>query len=213
MELAPVIHLVDDDESFRTAVSRLLRASGYQVRTYANAGAFLISTPDKAPGCILLDLNMPGASGLELQEALTRRPDSLPIIFLSGRGDIPSTVQAMKAGAVDFLTKPVKRETLLPAIEAALERDARCRKVRQRLRTWRTRYQSLTDREREIFHHVVAGRMNKEIAAEVGAAERTVKAHRARIMEKMRVESVAELVHLADQLRVGGTIPSPEATA
>jgi FixJ family two-component response regulator len=208
MDRTPTIHVVDDDASFQVAIARLLRATHYEVRTYANAGDFLLRLPEDAPGCILLDLRMPGPSGLALQEALASRLDTLPIIFLSGHADVPATVQAMKAGAVDFLTKPVKREVLLPAIERALARDAESRAARERLNAWRARYDLLTPREIEVLEGIVSGRMNKEIAAELGASERTIKAHRAQVMQKMNVTSVAELVRIADALR-GSAPPAP----
>jgi len=143
---------------------------------------------------------LPGPSGLDLQRALASRPNPLPIIFLSGYGDIPSSVQAIKAGAMDFLTKPVQRETLLKAIQNALARGIENRVLHDQLRNWRACYNTLTKREAEVFSRVVAGKMNKEIASELGAAERTIKAHRAQVMEKMHAGSIAELVHIADQL-------------
>jgi len=197
----PIIHLVDDDKSVRTAIARLLRAAGYDVETYDSAGAFLLACPARSPGCILLDVRMPGPSGLDLQEALAKQDGSLPIIFLTGHGDIPMSVRAIKAGAVDFLTKPVKRDALLAAVQTALARDAADRTLYEQLRGWRASHQALTAREREVFERVITGRLNKEIAAELGTAERTVKAHRAQVMGKMRVNSLAELVHVADQLR------------
>ena len=204
---APIIHVVDDDEPFKSAISRLLRAAGFEVRGYANAGDFMLTHFDDAPGCILMDIRMPGPSGLELQAALAMRPEPLPVIFLTGFGDIPASVRAIKAGAIDFLTKPVKREDLLKAIEAALARDAENRILRRQLRNWRESYESLTARELQVFERVVAGRMNKEIAGELGAAERTIKAHRAQMMEKMRATSIAQLVHIADQLRASSPKP------
>ena len=200
MQRGPVIHIVDDDEPFRVAISRLLRAAGFEVRGYANVGDFLLADTAQAPGCIVLDLRMPGPSGLDLQRALAARRDCLPIIFLTGYGDIPTTVRAIKAGAVDFLTKPVKREQLLEAIERALAHQAQVQVVQGQLRQWRECYERLTARELEVFERVVAGKMNKEIASELGTAERTIKAHRAQVMEKMQANSVAELVHMADQL-------------
>jgi FixJ family two-component response regulator len=200
MQRGPIIHVVDDDESFRTALVRLLRAANYEVLTYANAGDFLLRPPEAAPGCILLDVRMPGPSGLTLQEALAADPEPLPVIFLSGHGDVPTAVRAMKRGAVDFLTKPVERKALLEAIGRALARDAQARAVRERLRVWCNRYNRLTAREVAIFERVVSGKMNKEIADELGAAERTIKAHRANLMEKMEVGSVAELVQIAEAL-------------
>jgi FixJ family two-component response regulator len=213
MERAPVIHMVDDDAAFQTAISRLLRASGFEVRTYSNAGDFLLSRDDSTRGCILLDVRMPGPSGLDLQEALARQTDPLPIIFLTGHGDIRSSVRAIKAGAVDFLTKPVDREALLNAVKNALARDRENRAAQAELRSWRANYAALTLRERQVFEGVVAGKLNKEIAAELGTAERTVKAHRAQMMEKMRVASVAELVRVADQLRPSPARPSTPSTA
>jgi FixJ family two-component response regulator len=207
MDRTPIIHVVDDDASFQVAIARLLRATHYEVRTYANAGDFLLRAPADAPGCILLDLRMPGPTGLVLQDALASRPDTLPIIFLSGHADVPATVQAMKAGAVDFLTKPVKREALLDAIRRALARDAEARAARERLNVWRTRYNSLSPREIEVLQRIVSGKMNKEIAGELGASERTIKAHRAQVMQKLNVASVAELVRIADALR-GSTPPA-----
>ncbi len=202
-ELAPVVHVVDDDDAVRTAISRLLSAAGYGVRGYGSAGAMLLAPPPVEPGCIILDYRLPGPNGLQLQEALGKREDHLPVIFLTGHGDIPTTVQAMKAGAVDFLTKPIQRDALLGAVATAVERDAARRKSRVNRAEVRARYQSLTVRERDVFERIVAGRLNKQIAAELGTAERTIKAHRARVMEKMQAGSVAELVHLAEQLQLG----------
>ena len=198
----PIIHVVDDDPSFRRAVTRLLRAAKYEVRAYASAPEFLDSEPGGEPGCILLDLRMPGASGLDLQQSLARMEERLPIIFLTGHGDIPASVHAMKAGAVDFLTKPIRRETLLPAIQNALHVDAEGRAARAVLRALQDRYKNLTSREREVLVHVVSGKLNKQIAFDLGAAERTIKAHRANIMEKLGVQSVAELVRAAQELGI-----------
>ena len=198
----PIIHVVDDDPSFRTAVSRLLRAAKYEVRGYASASEFLNSDPCTEPGCILLDLQMPGVSGLDLQQSLARMEKRLPIIFLTGHGDIPASVRAMKAGAVDFLTKPVRREALLSAVQNAVAIDAKGRGERAVLRELQDRYEKLTPREREVLVHVVSGRLNKQIASDLVAAERTVKAHRASIMEKLGVHSVAELVRLAQELGI-----------
>jgi FixJ family two-component response regulator len=198
----PIIHVVDDDRSFRTAVMRLLRAAKYEVRSYGSAAEFLDSDSSAAPGCILLDLQMPKVSGLELQQSLERMEERLPIIFLTGHGDIPASVRAMKAGAVDFLTKPVRREALLTAIENALGVDARGRAARAVLRELQERYERLTPREHEVLAHVVSGKLNKQIAFDLGAAERTIKAHRASIMEKLQVQSVAELVRLAQELGI-----------
>ena len=208
-ERAPIVHVVDDDNSMRTAVMRLLQAAGYQARGYPSAGEFLLGRADgDAPGCVVLDVRMPGPSGLELQEALARFDVLIPIVFLTGHGDIAMSVHAMKAGAVDFLTKPVSREALLGAVRSAIARDAETRAAREGSRALRVRYESLTPREREVFTGVVAGRLNKQIAADLGTAERTIKAHRAQVMEKMQVGSVAELVHAADQLRAAAPEPA-----
>ena len=198
----PIIHLVDDDPSFRTAVTRLLRAAKYEVRGYASASEFLACDPWATPGCILLDLRMPGVSGLDLQQSLARMEERLPVIFVTGHGDIPASVRAMKAGAVDFLTKPVSREALLRAVQNALGVDAKGRAARAVLRELHDRYENLTPREREVLAHVVSGKLNKQIAFDLGAAERTIKAHRASIMEKLQVQSVAELVRLAQELGI-----------
>jgi len=198
----PIIHVVDDDPSFRAAVTRLLRAAKYEVRGYASATEFLDSDAGAGPGCILLDLRMPGASGLDLQESLARMDERLPIIFLTGHGDIPASVRAMKAGAVDFLTKPVRREALIRAVQNAFDVDAKGRAARAVSRELQNRYANLTPREREVLAHVVGGKLNKQIAFDLGTAERTIKAHRASIMEKLGVQSVAELVRLAQELGI-----------
>jgi FixJ family two-component response regulator len=209
---APVVHVVDDDDAVRTAVVRLLQAAGHEARGYASAGEFLLGRSDRnAPGCAVLDVRLPGPSGLDLQEALARLEAPIPIVFLTGHGDIPMSVRAMKAGAVDFLTKPVRAEALLAAVRNALARDAEARSTRERLQAFRTRYETLTPREREVFTGVVAGKLNKQIAAELGTAERTVKAHRAQVMEKMQVGSVAELVHVADALHAAAAPPEKPA--
>ena len=183
--MAPIVHVVDDDDSGRTAVVRLLCAAGYIARGYASAGEFLMTVSDEAPGCLVLDVRMPGPSGLELQDALARRHSTLPVIFLTGFGDIAMSVRAIKAGAVDFLTKPVEREALIRAVRSALERDARTRRNREQGRALRQKFDALTPRERDVFVRVVNGKLNKQIAADLGTAERTVKAHRAHVMEKL----------------------------
>jgi FixJ family two-component response regulator len=198
----PIIHVVDDDASLRTAITRLLRAAKYEVRGYASSSEFLGSNASAAPGCILLDLRMPGASGFDVQQSLAKTEDRLPIIFLSGHGDIPDSVRAMKSGAVDFLTKPVRRETLLRAVESALERNAAERKSRAHLHELRARYEALTAREREVLAHVISGKLNKQIGYDLGTTERTIKAHRGSIMDKLGVHSVAELTRMAQELGV-----------
>jgi RNA polymerase sigma factor (sigma-70 family) len=200
----PIVHVVDDDDSLRKAVTRLLRAAGYDVRAYASAGDFaLASRENNRRGCVLLDVRMPGPSGLDLQEALAREEEPLPVIFLTAHGDVPTSVRAMKAGAVDFLTKPIKRDVLLSAVRAALARDLRLHTSHEQRRDLRMRFTKLTPREQNVFELVVAGRLNKQIAAELGMAERTVKAHRAQVMAKMQATSLAELVHLADKMQYG----------
>jgi FixJ family two-component response regulator len=196
----PIIHVVDDDESLRTAVTCLLRAAGYQVRSYPSAQEFLLTPPANTPGCVVLDVQLPGPSGLDLQEAFGKLNDTLPIIFLTAHGDIPMTVRAMKAGAVDFLTKPVQTRVLLNAVENALALDAERRTARERRGCLQARFEALTPRQREVCALVVAGKLNKQIAAELSISERAVKSHRAQLMEKLEARSVAELVRLAEQL-------------
>jgi FixJ family two-component response regulator len=188
---------VDDDASFRTSMSRLLRASGYAVRTYASASAFLSELTPDTDGCVIADLNMPGLSGLELQDALTRTGQSMPIVFLTGFGDIPSSVRAMRHGAEDFLTKLAPKEELLAAVQRALERSARERTRREYLREIRARMDQLSPREHEVLKYVVQGKLNKEIADALTIHERTVKLHRTAITTKLHVHSVAELTRLA----------------
>jgi RNA polymerase sigma factor (sigma-70 family) len=200
----PIVHVVDDDDSLRKAVTRLLHAAGYDVRAYASAGDFaLASRENDRRGCVLLDVRMPGPSGLDLQDALAKEDEPLPVIFLTAHGDVPTSVRAMKAGAVDFLTKPIKRDALLSAVRTALARDLRSHTSHEQRRDLRIRFAKLTPRERNVFELVVAGRLNKQIAAELGMAERTVKAHRAQVMAKMQAKSLAELVHLADKMQYG----------
>jgi FixJ family two-component response regulator len=199
----PTVHVVDDDDSLRTAVLRLLGAAGHEVRGYPSAGEFLLAVTANLRGCVVLDVRMPGPSGLDLQASLREREGAFPIIFLTGHGDIPMSVRAMKAGAVDFLTKPVEREALLAAVQNALARDAENRAVRNTANALHSRYETLTPRERAVFALVVAGKLNKHVAAELGVSERTVKAHRAQVMEKMHVRSLAELVHMAERLPAG----------
>lgn len=199
----PVVYVVDDDESLRKALTRLLNAAGYEVRAHASAGDFMLADRDGKRGCLLLDIKMPGPSGLTLQEALSKEEEPLPVIFLTAHGDVPTSVRAMKAGAVDFLTKPIKREVLLNAVRAALDLDVQLHASHEQLRNLRERFAKLTPREREVLELVVAGRLNKQIAAELGIAVRTVKVHRAQAMIKMRAGSLAELVHFADKMRGG----------
>jgi FixJ family two-component response regulator len=204
------VFVVDDDASVRRSTERLVRAQGIDVRSFASAREFLDAAPVERPACLVLDVRMPGGSGLDLQRELAQRGVEIPIIFLTGHGDIPTTVRAMKAGAAEFLTKPVRPRELLAAIQAALERDRASQRTRLELAELRERYERLTPREREVMRLVVAGLLNKQIAGELGAAERTVKFHRAHIMEKMQADSLAELVRIASRLDVA-TPPTPAA--
>jgi FixJ family two-component response regulator len=197
---APTVHIVDDDAPFRTAVRRVLDASGYRVALYESAEQLLAMLPAGEPGCILLDVRMPGLSGPQLQERLAELGNRVPIVFLTGHGDIPMSVQAIKAGAEDFLTKPVAREKLVAAVERALTRDAQQRAHDSELDGLRARVSRLTPRESEVFALVVRGKLNKQIAGELGTAERTVKAHRQKVMEKCEAQSLAELVRMAERL-------------
>jgi FixJ family two-component response regulator len=194
------VHIVDDDASFRTAIGRLLRASGYGVAAYETGIEALSRISNNERGCILLDLRMPGLSGIELQENLTKAGHSLPIIFVSGHGDISTSVKAIKAGAEDFLTKPVSKAVLIPAIERALEHYDKGHEHVARINAIRGAIATLTPREHEVFALVVLGLLNKQIAHELGTAERTVKAHRHSVMEKLKAKSVAELVSIAVQI-------------
>jgi FixJ family two-component response regulator len=196
----PVVHLVDDDASLRAALGGLLRAAGYDVRAYASAAEFLLDDAASATGCVLLDLKLRGPSGFDLQDALVRRGCQIPIVFMSAHGDIPASVRAMKAGAVDFLTKPMQRGPLLAAIRAALAREAAQSATADRLADLRMRYARLTDRERAVLEGVVAGKLNKQIAADLGVAERTVKTHRASLMTKLGADSPAVLGRIVEQL-------------
>lgn len=189
----PIIYLVDDDPAFLRGLSRRLVAEGYQVESFGSAQEFLTRRRSDAPGCAVLDLQMSGAGGLELQEALAQAEEPLPVIFLTGYGDVSSSVSAMKRGAVDFLTKPVRGAELLDAIKRALARDASVREARRQKREWGARYEQLSPREREVFALVVEGLPNKQIADVLGISERTVKAHRGQVMHKMGVQAGAEL--------------------
>jgi RNA polymerase sigma factor (sigma-70 family) len=205
-----VVHVVDDDESFRKAIGRLLRATGYEVQLYESAQQLLDRLPNEGrPSCILLDVQIPGLSGPELQDRLTKLGAALPIVFLTGHGDIPTSVQAIKGGAEDFLTKPVPKNKLLDAIERSLARQQTVRVRDDQLNSLRALVTTLTARERQVFELVVRGKMNKQIAHELGIAERTIKAHRQRVMTKVRVQSLAELVSVAERL---GVLSAPAAS-
>jgi FixJ family two-component response regulator len=201
-ERAPVVvHVVEDDESSRIASSRVLKSAGYVVRVYATGDDFLAQLPTEA-GCIVLDLRLPGASGLDLQQRLATAANPLPIVFLTGHGDIPKTVRAMKAGAVDFLTKPVDAPVLIDAVARAIARDAENRVVRARQEEARTRYDRLTPREREVFAHLISGQLNKQVGYDLGISERTTKIHRRQVLEKMEADSIADLVRMAADLGI-----------
>jgi RNA polymerase sigma factor (sigma-70 family) len=199
--LPGLVHVIDDDASFRTAIERRLKLAGYDVETYSSAQQLLDHLPDvEGPGCILLDVQMPGLSGLDLQSRLIERGSILPIIFVTGYADTPATVRAIKAGAEDFLTKPASSEQLIDAIERAMARYESTRHQRNEINSFRGLVATLTPRERQVFNLIVRGRINKQIAHELGTTERTVKAHRHQVMEKMQVHSLAELVANAERL-------------
>jgi RNA polymerase sigma factor (sigma-70 family) len=208
---APVIHIVDDDASFRGAISRLLQVSGYEVANYESAAYFLRSLADAKPGCLLLDVKMPSFGGLQLQEELAKLSHHWPIIFMTGHGDIPTSVRAIKAGAEDFLSKPVSKETLLKAIERALVRYTAMQQTQHQLDSLRSLISTLTPREAEVFALMVRGKLNKQIAHQLGTSERTVKAHRHMVMQKLQVQSLAEAVSIAE--RVGLLAQPPLAGA
>jgi FixJ family two-component response regulator len=199
-----LVHVIDDDGAVRNALSRLMRCAGFEVRAYGSAVEFLVAERDDRPGCVVLDVGLPGMSGVELQAAMARKESSPPIVFLTGRGSVDMSVRAMKAGAVDFLTKPVKREALLCAVESALACDMKARARSEQTRAARARFEKLTPREREVLAQVVRGRLNKQIADDLGTSVRTVKAHRAQVMAKMEVGSLAELVNVAAKFRDTG---------
>jgi two-component system, LuxR family, response regulator FixJ len=209
------VFVIDDDTSVRKAVARLLKSAGHRAETFGSAEEFLRRPHYDGPGCLVLDVKMPGQSGIELQEALAKVGYYLPIIFVSGRSDIPISVKAMKAGAVDFLTKPFEHKALLDAVRLSLVKDRQARASRAEVQDIQQRHQALTAREREVLSWVVAGRLNKQIAYEMGISEKTVKVHRARVMEKMRADSVAELVHLAETVGISPavTTSSPSGTS
>ena len=199
---SPVIYIVDDDPSMRKFLRRLVSLSGLQSETFTSAEEFLHSVHPDTPGCLLLDVMMPGLSGLDLQRELSRAGLHMPIIIITGHGDIPMSVQAMKAGAVSFLTKPLQNQELLDAIQEAANLARAARNRRQELSSLRQHYELLTPRERQVFALVTTGGLNRQIAEELGISERTVKAHRKQVVKKMAVHSVAELVRIAERLGV-----------
>ena len=195
----PTVYIVDDDPSARRGLTRIVRAAGMKAESFASAGDFLASGKREGPGCIILDVKMPDMNGPELQEELGKVGSHMPIIFLSGNADIPTAARAMKKGAADFLTKPVDRDQLLAAIEVSLSRDAEDRLRRAEIRTIKKQIETLTPREYEVMTYVITGMLNKQIAAELGIAEDTVKIHRGRVMQKLGVVSVADLVRLCQK--------------
>jgi len=204
-EEKPIVIIVDDDSSMRTMIARLLDSVGLKSISFSAPEEFLRTSPPDDPACVVLDVQMPGLSGLDLQRELAKAEHQLPIVFMTGHGDIPMTVQAMKEGAVAFLTKPFRNQDLIDAIRQALNVDREARKQRDQLASLRKRYESLTAREREVFALVATGLLNKQIALQLGTTERTVKAHRGVMVQKMEADSVADLVRMADKLGVGPT--------
>lgn len=197
------VFVVDDDASVREALSGLVRSAGLAVQTFASAQEFLASPAATTPSCLVLDLRLPGLSGLDLQQRMAKAERDMPIIFVTGHGDIPSSVRAMKAGAVEFLTKPFSDRVLLDAIHQALERDRVARSHHAELAELRQRYEALTPREREVMARVIAGRLNKQVAAELGTSVITIKVHRGQIMHKMQAASLADLVRMGERLGIG----------
>ena len=207
-----IVYVVDDDSSVREAIKSLIRSVGLRVETFGNAQEFLKSTRLDAPGCVVLDVRLPGLSGLDLQRELAAHGINLPVIFITGHGDIPMSVRAMKAGALEFLTKPFRDQDLLDAIQHALERDRGARQQRSETAELRERFDSLTAREREVMGLVVSGLLNKQIAGELGTSEVTIKIHRSQVMKKMDAGSLAELVRMTEKLGIPAAKDQPTHT-
>jgi FixJ family two-component response regulator len=201
-EAQPIVVIVDDDPAIRESLGSLLRSVGLQVRALASVAEFLKSEPPGEPGCLILDVRLPGSSGLELQRELAAANIRIPIIFITAHGDIPMTVQAMKGGAIEFLTKPVRDQDLLEAIQLGLVRDRSRREAESTLGALQARFETLTPREREVMAQVAQGRLNKQIAGDIGISEITVKVHRGQVMRKMKASSLPDLARMADKLKL-----------
>jgi FixJ family two-component response regulator len=200
-EAEPIVFVIDDEALIRDGIRSLIRSIGVRAETFASASDFMLTKRPDAPACLILDVRMPGVSGLDFQRELTASGIHIPIIFITGHGDIPMTVRAMKDGAVEFLTKPVRGQDLVDAVQKALATDREHRKEREQLAAIRARFDLLTPRERQVLHLVVAGLLNKQIADELGMSELTVKTHRAHVMEKTQAQSLAQLVRMAEKLQ------------
>ena len=207
-----MVFVVDDDPGLRQSLARLIQSAGMEVKTFASPQELLDQDPPPGPGCLVLDVHLPGLNGLELQQELAARKICTPIIFITGQGDIPTSVKAMKGGAIDFLTKPFKATDLLASIQEAFKKDRQFRTTQVETDQIRDRIHSLTPREREVLNLVVTGMLNKQLAAELGASEKTIKVHRSRVMRKMKVASVADLVRAAERVKAESTLPNADTT-